>query len=660
MKNKFFIASASKFLAIFILSGFLFVFPKDEIFAGYNLSQIKDQINVLPVQGIENFLPSEIKNVPLPQFLEENTDIPNPRPLVKNGTAPESSDSESLAKKIFNLISEILFRIQENAKHVASSVSDLISASPEEKTIDQSESLVSTPIADKPIASPTTPRETPPPFVANPATASIIQQVRVVIGQDLVDALQKQIDDLRATNNQNLIQLNSTIARMSQFDNIGPRGSNALTIASPTFTGTAQGLGDDDIPNDITISSASLSSTATSTFSGGLLVSGGNVGIGTSTPRSHQLSVAEEILVGGTSTSTFEGHVEVWGNLQIGQNSIVLSENSLETSGSFTITAASTEQNIVLQSLGRVGVSSGTPWAVLSVEHNGGDDDMPVFVVGDEGTTAPAIIVDGGYERVGFGTSSPYAQVAIEVLGESNNNANEGLAAFVISSRGTSTPFFFVNNSNGYVGIATDSPANVFAVAGDVVFGGSATSTIDNGLKIGGAVKVGSLDIVGECNGCGILYNNITEVGSALGISSGTPALTLEVGGFGVVKGDWNIQGTSTLSSLIATSTLEVRGIGGSSLPDFNVVEGVVGIASATPGTRFDVAGDGLFKGGLYVQATTTTSSLIATSTLEVRGSDGSNKPAFLVNDDRVGIATSAPGSLLSVPGLANFPSLYH
>src|SRR3989344_5325852 len=242
MKNKFFIASASKFLAIFILSGFLFVFPKDEIFAGYNLSQLKDQINVLPVQGIENFLPSEIKDVPFPQFLEENTDIPNPpvvslpnppvvslpnpRPLVENGTAPKSSDSESLAKKIFNLISEILFRIQENAKHVASSVSDLIFASPEEKTFDKSESLVSTPIADKPIASPTTPRETPPPFVANPATASIIQQVRVVIGQDLVDALQKQINDLRATNNQNLIQLNSTIARMSQFDNIGPRGNN--------------------------------------------------------------------------------------------------------------------------------------------------------------------------------------------------------------------------------------------------------------------------------------------------------------------------------------------------------------------------------------------------------------------------------------------------
>ena len=49
---------------------------------------------------------------------------------------------------------------------------------------------------------------------------------------------------------------------------------------------------------------------------------------------------------------------------------------------------------------------------------------------------------------------------------------------------------------------------------------------------------------------------------------------------------------------------------------------GSVGIgATSTPGAALGVNGSGVFKGGLYIQATTTTSSLIASSTLSVASS---------------------------------------
>ncbi len=51
----------------------------------------------------------------------------------------------------------------------------------------------------------------------------------------------------------------------------------------------------------------------------------------------------------------------------------------------------------------------------------------------------------------------------------------------------------------------------------------------------------------------------------------------------------------------------------------------LVGIGTTSPGNKIEVVGSGLFKGGLYVQATSTMSSLIATSTLEVRSTNGSS-----------------------------------
>ncbi len=75
------------------------------------------------------------------------------------------------------------------------------------------------------------------------------------------------------------------------------------------------------------------------------------------------------------------------------------------------LTFGTTTYSLVLDQSGNVGVNgSSTPWAALSVEQG---STGPVFVVSDEGTSTPHLIVDGrGY--VGIGTSTPPEKLTID------------------------------------------------------------------------------------------------------------------------------------------------------------------------------------------------------------------------------------------------------
>lgn len=109
---------------------------------------------------------------------------------------------------------------------------------------------------------------------------------------------------------------------------------------------------------------------------------------------------------------------------------------------------------------------------------------------------------------------------------------------------------------------------------------GSATSTLvlssntlltSVALTLGGnlAVSGGTINF-----GTGSATSTLTTASGNLGIASTVPGSILSVGGFGDVKGNWNIAATSTAGSFIATSTLSV----GTSTPGANnrfVVDGM-------------------------------------------------------------------------------------
>jgi hypothetical protein len=165
---------------------------------------------------------------------------------------------------------------------------------------------------------------------------------------------------------------------------------------------------------------------------------------------------------------------------------------------------------------GTMGVSSTSPWGLLSVEStSSADASTPIFVVGDQGTSTPFIYVSGNDGSVGIGSTtpsatplgvvgdayissglgvgtvvtsdgriiasvdmavastSPWGQLSVEAAGLSG-----GAPIFVVGDQGTSTPMLLVDGNAGAVGMSTTSSQEVLNVGGDAFFGSSATTTI--------------------------------------------------------------------------------------------------------------------------------------------------------------------------------------
>ncbi|TSC82968.1 MAG: hypothetical protein G01um101419_370 [Parcubacteria group bacterium Gr01-1014_19] len=100
---------------------------------------------------------------------------------------------------------------------------------------------------------------------------------------------------------------------------------------------------------------------------------------------------------------------------------------------------------------------------------------------------------------------------------------------------------------------------------------GVATATPGVALGVKGAAHVDGFLVVD--------YIRATSTTASSFGSTSPGGYVLAVGGFGSVKGNWNVEGTSTISSVVATSTLSV----GSSSPDM----------------AFSVIGDSLINGAL-------------------------------------------------------------
>ncbi|MBI3020253.1 MAG: tail fiber domain-containing protein, partial [Parcubacteria group bacterium] len=121
-----------------------------------------------------------------------------------------------------------------------------------------------------------------------------------------------------------------------------------------------------------------------------------------------------------------------------------------------------------LTSGGNFGIGTTSPWGLLSVEQQSGE---PVFVVADNGTSTPHLLVDG-MGRVGVGSSSPWGALSVHSFlgtGEAYNDENLA-AAFVVGSTtaGGVNDTQFVVQRSGSVGIGTTSPQEKLTVINKV------------------------------------------------------------------------------------------------------------------------------------------------------------------------------------------------
>ncbi len=337
----------------------------------------------------------------------------------------------------------------------------------------------------------------------------------------------------------------------------------------------------------------------------------GQMGIGSTTPGA-QMAVNGAILSEGfvsadyyTSTSTntnwFNGAFGL-GTTTPGARLSVKGSTLLE--GDLTVSFLKSTSTVASSFGGSLGIATTSPWGLLSIEHTTAQDfRTPSFVISDAGTSTPSIYVDGGYGRVGFGTSSPYAQLSIEITGEPSNNFNEGLPAFVVSSRGTSTPAFYIASSNGNVGFSTSSPGANFSIGSGAtaLFSSTATTTFSGGL-------------------------NVKDTG---GLSSAT-GLTI-TGGDIISSGKLTLTGASTstipqlnVSTILTTPILDISTI---------IKNSGTATSSFAGGLSLGTGGLNITSGGLYVD--------VGDVTFDQK----------LVVNGNVGIGTTSPASLASIGG---------
>lgn len=178
---------------------------------------------------------------------------------------------------------------------------------------------------------------------------------------------------------------------------------------------------------------------------------------------------------------------------------------------------------------------------------------------------------------------------------------------------------------------------------------GVATSSPGGALGVKGAAFIDGFVLAD--------YVVATSSGSIFQWENGSATSTtyaVGVGGFGSVKGNWNVDATSSVSSLIATNTLSV----GSSSPTFQFA--VVGRANfgsgdvSISGGLLDVqsTATSTFDGGISVP---TTGGLSTASGLTVTGGDIQSSGKLTVTS----AATSSFSGTILASGLLNATNLY-
>lgn len=309
---------------------------------------------------------------------------------------------------------------------------------------------------------------------------------------------------------------------------IGLNLGNANTwTALQTFSGNA--------------STTQIGSTGSSYFA----TTGGNVGVGTTSP-----SATADVY------GTFR--VGVAGSVAPSKDSLLYVDPNATFGGKIGIGTTSPKYRVDIDATGVTGgglrVFSGTPVIVLGITSTNSNARNYGFTtnynafgtfeihqsaaVGTDPIGATNVFTIDQSGNVGIAaTTSPYAKLSVEQGTETNS--------FVVSNQGSTTPSFIINgvNGNGRVGVATLSPAYTLDVAGDLRVDAASKLIIPNASANTVAV-LGQLDFDTTANQLlvGTTTANTPAVFSSIGsFKFEYPTTTL------AFRGSYSASGTTTI-----------------------------------------------------------------------------------------------------------------
>ncbi|QQG42382.1 MAG: DUF5011 domain-containing protein [Candidatus Giovannonibacteria bacterium] len=221
------------------------------------------------------------------------------------------------------------------------------------------------------------------------------------------------------------------------------------------------------------------------------LLSGGNVGIGTTSPGA-LLSVAGGGLFNSSITSYGTLNIPIFNATSTTATSTISGGLTVGNNTAFVVNRGATANSLYVAENGNVGIGTMSPANALHIFNSANTDKLILdgaegssnirfnengvdraYIQWDEtnnvlnfytdpiGGGSSAIrmsIAEGG--NVGIGTTSPWGLLSVEQGTETNS--------FVISNTGSSTPSFVVGgvNQNGRIGIGDASPSSLLELAG--------------------------------------------------------------------------------------------------------------------------------------------------------------------------------------------------
>ncbi len=400
--------------------------------------------------------------------------------------------------------------------------------------------------------------------------------------------------------------------------------------------------------------------------------SGGNLGIGTSSPGAGFSVHATSTILGGPTT--------IYGPLVI-----PYLQATSTTASYFT---------------GSLGIASTSPGATLSINGpflaqgtstilGGGLNTQALQATGTlafytSGTAAPRMVVDSS-GNVGIATSGPATTLSVIGsgyltsglgVGYATTGAGNIVASDFILSRGrlgvnaTGSPAVeFGVTGSGYltgglgIGEATTSSGGLL-VKGQGVFAqtidvrGAGTSTFTGGLSTAGLASSAGLRV---SSGDTILAGGLAVTGSsnftgAVGIGTSTPSHALTVRGPFLVNGTSTIEGAGLIAQSLFSTTSLAFYTNSNVAPRLTIDSaGQVGIASTSPGATLSINGPFLTQGTSTIYGGLNLQALQATGTLAFYTS-GTAAPRMVIDaSGNVGIATSGPATTFSTVGSGYF-----